>query len=373
MNDAPPLHDPGEVFAFLRGLLAARSAGVTLVAISSSGRPEGRFVDLAGASAACLWAADRNRRGANLYWTPAETFRPVHKKPRKRDLARVFWTWADVDPKAETVEDLATERIAIEARLRGSDPDLLIDSGRGFWAFWRLDAPLEGEDGFGEAERVNRSLAAALGGDGGSWNVDKLARLPGTTNWPNPRKAGKGARPRRARVLVADWSRRRCVQEIFQDVPGAAAAFFAEEEEKRVEESEAARFAGGPSGGRAPRTTTTACVPAISLDVLERFPPGTLRIALALVDSKDKPYSSRSEAAFAFACSCARAFHRGARWLSRELVVAALLRPELPVAEHVLEQPDPLRAAWRTADRAFERVGIELARWRARRPGGRSA
>lgn len=366
--------DPGELYGFLRRI-ACRSAGVTLVSIPPSGRPEGRWVDLAGAPAACHWAYGRNRAGGNLYWTPAETSRPLHRKPRKEFVARVSWVWVDVDPVAETAENLAVERVTIESRLRAADPDLLIDSGRGFWAFWRLAMALEGVRGLAFAERVNRALSEALDGDKSAWNSDRLARLPGSISRPNRRKAAKGARTRLARCLVANWDRSRGVDLIVESVPGAAAALAAEETKSRHENAGGEPACGlrptaGPTRGGRSATTTSASLPSVSLDVLERFPGGALRIALELVDAKGRAYPSRSEAAFAFAASCARGHLRGAAWLSRDLVAAALLQAELPVSEHVLEQPDPVRTARRTVDRAFDAVAMETARWRARRRRG---
>lgn len=369
----PPLYpDPGEIHAFLRALLAGRTAGVTLVAIAPSCRTAPRFVDMAGVSAACHWVYEKNRAGWNLYWTPAETAQPVHKKPRKEDVARVSWLWVDVDPSATTADELAIERAAIEDRLRAADPDLLIDSGRGMWAFWRLLSALEGESGLARAEQVNRALAAALGGDASAWNVDRLARLPGTVNWPNKLKVAKGAQPRLARCLVASWERWQLVEVIVRGIPGAAAALAREEEKP----ASGLRPSAGPTVKGARASMASAALPAVSLDYfLERFPRGAVGIVLELRASRGRSYPSRSEAAFGFARSCGRAFHLGARHLSRELVAAVLLQPELTfeLAQHFLEQPDPMRAARRTVGRAFESAERALAQWHARRRGGRGA
>lgn len=98
-------------------------------------------------------------------------------RPRADEHAGYSWVAADLDPKAG--EDLADLRARIEAfPLR---PTLLVASGRGMHAWYRLAAPVSVEVGKATAA----DLARALDGDTGAATVDRALRLPGTWN-PKP-------------------------------------------------------------------------------------------------------------------------------------------------------------------------------------------
>ena len=65
---------------------------------------------------------------------------------------------------------------------------MLLISGGGYQAFWKLDEPLYD---FEKAEAINRGLALAVGADD-CFNIDRIMRLPGTINWPNAKKREAG-------------------------------------------------------------------------------------------------------------------------------------------------------------------------------------
>src|SRR5690606_6983188 len=60
-------------------------------------------------------------------------------------------------------------------------PSRVEDSGRGFYALWKLDTPTK--DWY-RAKRANKWLAQQLGGDT-TWDAARILRLPGTWN-PKP-------------------------------------------------------------------------------------------------------------------------------------------------------------------------------------------
>lgn len=80
--------------------------------------------------------------------------------------------WADLDcgevSKAQRLEQLAGF---------GVSPQVLVDSGNGFHAYWLLDEVCEPEHG----QRVMAGLAAALRGDAVG-DPPRVLRVPGTTN-----------------------------------------------------------------------------------------------------------------------------------------------------------------------------------------------
>ena len=90
-------------------------------------------------------------------------------------------------------------------------PSVIVDSGRGFWLFYVLadPVPLSGREDAHEAGRRNRGVAQAwseflaerglgLNVADDCHNVDRIARLPGSVNWPSDKKRAQGAEPRLA-------------------------------------------------------------------------------------------------------------------------------------------------------------------------------
>lgn len=132
-------------------------------------------------------AADRN-----VYFAHAER-RAGAVQRRKVDLAAVHWLHADLDPAKGA--DVDTERARIEALL-ASPPEgvpvasLILDSGRGFQALWRLEEPLTD---IPDVEARNRWLRDQLGGDPAAFDATRILRLPGTVNH-KPEAQGRRAR-----------------------------------------------------------------------------------------------------------------------------------------------------------------------------------
>ncbi|MEM1173299.1 MAG: hypothetical protein AAGI27_00680 [Pseudomonadota bacterium] len=120
-------------------------------------------------------------RGWNLYFLPATPHGVLGKKPSKSDIASTRWLWVDLDPRVD--EDLAGERERLLGLLTHNlpnsvpgPPTLIVDSGRGFWGYWRLKEPagIEAEEFMRELERIFSADKCH--------NIDRVARLPGTLN-----------------------------------------------------------------------------------------------------------------------------------------------------------------------------------------------
>lgn len=141
----------------------------------------------------------RSRSGhQNLYFTVNSTGDETHhKKPRKTDIRTAEWLHVDVDPAVG--EDLAMARTKILERLQNFSPlpHVIVDSGGGYQAFWRI-APSEDLE---DVEAMNLALEKRLDGDS-CHNIDRIMRLPGTVNLPNEKKRRAGRQTAPA-VLVS--------------------------------------------------------------------------------------------------------------------------------------------------------------------------
>lgn len=238
------------------------------------------------------WAVAQNRR-LNAYVSIA-ALRAGWKgdKATKADVASVGWLWVDLDPRPG--EELEAERVRILALLTTNlpkgvpPPSVIIDSGRGYWALWRLSQPVvmpPADDPAWDAARAsvedrNRGLELAFGADR-CHNMERVMRLPGTVN----RKPGG----RLARVVRAD------------DTVHDLMAFPAVPDPK----------AGGAvavAGRGAPRVAGD--LPAVPFDASGRPDlPVSDRTKMLIVQGRDPDdpgrYKSRSEAFWAVVCDLA--------------------------------------------------------------------
>ena len=141
------------------------------------------------------WALAESVAGRNVYWTTNRVAANCNKKPGKSDIVGVRFAHIDIDPPKVGG---ALDKLQTQAELLSLSfpPTLIIDSGGGLQAFWKLAGPAS----IAEVEAVNRSLAERLGGDH-CHNIDRLMRLPGTVNYPNAKKRSAGRTPSLAKVI----------------------------------------------------------------------------------------------------------------------------------------------------------------------------
>ena len=136
--------------------------------------------------AATDWAAAENALGNNLYWTVNLVAEGLNKKPKKSDIVGARFVHVDIDPPkgGGPLDKLQThgELLALPV-----PPTLIIDSGGGLQAFWRLAGPASQED----VEQANRGVADQFGGDN-CHNIDRLMRVAGTINYPTAKKKSAG-------------------------------------------------------------------------------------------------------------------------------------------------------------------------------------
>ena len=149
----------------------------------------------------------------NLYYSVNPTRKAMTSKASKLDIAAIEYLLADLDPKATESPEAAKARYLAALETYEPAPTAIIDSGNGVQVLWKLTSPIDlGEpvtvkNAKGKPERALPTEAAAvvddvegrakavmstLGSDAGTQNIDRILRLPGTTNLPNKKKLKDG-------------------------------------------------------------------------------------------------------------------------------------------------------------------------------------
>jgi energy-coupling factor transporter ATP-binding protein EcfA2 len=309
-------HDTAEAIEFFTKMYP--EGPFHLVAMEPDEKPVAKTFELSEVDEMAAWIDDRQGK-ANIYFH-VNRLRPgiKHVKAKKPDVTGVPYFHVDVDD------------LSALGRLQrfAPPPTVIIASGGGFQAFWRLNEPLTDID---EAERYNSALAKRLGGDN-CHNADRIMRAPGTINLPNAKKRAAGRHPVVAHLVDADWSRVYPISAFSTDDPSPAA----------------------PKGAIA----TVGPILPLGLDALPPSVGGDVRQLLQLGDDPSRPlgsaaprYPSRSEAVFRAACVLAQA------GCTDERIAGFLINPELRISDSVLEKRYPAKYAFkqaRSARRAVE-------------------
>ena len=148
----------------------------------------------------------------NLYFLVNDPIHDINTKPSKSDIKQGTWLHVDIDSDATNAEDLANDKDALLHVLTDGlpkgmpPPTAIIFSGNGYWGLWKLAEPvvIDGiEEKWEDFELYNKRLEHVFGGDH-CFNVDRIARLPGTINIPNAQKRKKGRVEVEAKLLHFD-------------------------------------------------------------------------------------------------------------------------------------------------------------------------
>lgn len=323
--------------------------------------PDGRtdtqtFTDATQAQA---WSLVANKK-ANVYLHVNPTTTPVTKKAAKEQIAALEFLHVDMDPR--TGEDFAQERARILAQLTTTRPHgipaptLIVDSGGGYQAWWRLSEPIpiNGESAKAEeAERWNRALELAFNADN-CHDCSRILRLPGTTNWPNKKKRDKGRTPTDAKVY--DW-------------PEGADTYPLSAFRAKVPPLKGA-IATAIASRKASSSTAVTVGASVGVDELRAWADANGRTigdhTLAMIATGADPIDperhagDRSRAVYAVACGLVRA------GVPDALIVGALTDPNNLISAHVLAQKgNKSRYAQRQVDRARadEHAQAEAPSW----------
>lgn len=147
---------------------------------------------------------------SNVYYSLNPTRSAMSKKPAKSDIAAIEYLHTDLDPREDEAPEAAKARYLTNLDNFTPRPGVIVDSGNGIQALWPLSEPVDltGEDRIeriSDIEERNAAITRALGcSDVSTKNVDRILRLPGTTNHPNAVKRKKGRGVCRARLLATE-------------------------------------------------------------------------------------------------------------------------------------------------------------------------
>lgn len=266
------------------------------------------------------WLRAASAGAKNVYYSINQPGWALDKKAEKGDIRTVRALHVDIDPQkdGETPEDCkARAQVALAAF--DPPPSVVVDSGNGVQAMWLLEEPvtLDGsEDGWRRMEAYNLSLARAFGADH-CHNVDRIFRLPGTTNVPNRKKRAKGRTERESTLLpCSTWATYPLAR--FTPAPDLQEAGGTSARRGRVE-----------IPGNLKRFASTDDLPV-------RLEDYTVMLIVNGTDTQNPmKYPSRSEVLWRVLCDMIRA---GA---DDETVASVILDPDFKISESVLEKARP--------------------------------
>jgi hypothetical protein len=160
----------------------------------------------------------------NLYLGTNPTRKGLVKKAAKIDVVAIEFVLADLDPADGETPEAAKTRYLQQLESFEPKPSAVIDSGNGIQCLWRLQPRIDlgklvevesdekiihkfAEDdqkNIDDIEARTAALMARLGGTRGTQNIDRVLRLPGTTNLPNSAKRKAGRVACQAKLLYAN-------------------------------------------------------------------------------------------------------------------------------------------------------------------------
>jgi len=265
------------------------------------------------------WLTRYHNRNHYFQVNPSRT--RLHKKASKTDILELRWHHVDIDFRAGENHEDEYARILklVENPPCGVPrPTCALFSGGGFQAFWRREEPIpiNGDPAAAdEAARYNLQLELVFGADQ-CHNVDRIMRLPGTTNYPDARKRAKGRTERLAEIL---W---------FDDGDVSSGAF-----------TQAAKVQVVESAGGDVIEITTGNVRRLD-DVHELDGLATaevkdwLKVLIVQGNRPDDedPYKSKSHALFGACCGLVRA------GVPDDVIYSVITDPDFGISAHVIAQ-----------------------------------
>lgn len=273
----------------------------------------------------------------NVYFSVNPVLRAIDNKAKKEDIAAMEWLHLDID--ARTKEDIEEEKQRAMRLLKefAPPPTVIVDSGNGVQAFWKLrpDDKLITNGDIAKAEQLeayNMQLEKLFEGDH-CHNIDRIMRLPGMPNLPNARKIKKG----RVACLASlvEWHDDRVYP--LSDFTAAV----------RVQAPEL-----GLSSK--PKVKVSGNIARLN-DVQELSEWGITNHTMCLIVQAEDPtdptkYPSRSEVLFRVCCDMVRAE------VPDEVIFSVITDANFGIGRSVLDKPNSERYALRQIERAKEEV-----------------
>jgi hypothetical protein len=329
VSEAMPLQgDSGASVRFLKAF-HADDPWVLTALVPDGGKPDTETFGPNTAQACQDWI-DSHQGINNIYFMVNPPMKPMAKKAARTDVKAMTWLHVDADPRAG--EDRGAERERILAKIKEFklSPTVIVDSGGGYQAFWRLveAVPVNGYVGkCEELEAYNIQLSLLLDGDH-CHTLEHLMRLPGTINVPDSKKKKKGRVAALARVvsfkpdLVYPLDR-------FEKAPGVGT--------------------GVQSGGDKVRVKLSSKLARVeSVDVL----PVSQEVKMLIVQGcdPDEPtrWESRSELLFYVVCEMVRA------GVDDDIMASVIMDQDFRISDSVLDKPHPEQYAARQIQQAHD-------------------
>jgi hypothetical protein len=206
LNAESPIPDLVACEQFIRFWTEITGVGhLTLVAIVPDQKKTTARTFPVGDERAPVWVGTMQRNGCNMYFQPNETRPDCGSKPRKAQMVAALCRFADIDPEDERFPYIAERlRLAKLSEYLVGDPEypptVIIDSGNGMQPIWAVEREVLSPETINRIESETRAIESALGA-GGTHNIDRLLRLPGTVNFPNRKKLSVGRGISQARLI----------------------------------------------------------------------------------------------------------------------------------------------------------------------------
>lgn len=261
-------------------------------------------------------------------------------KAQKEDIARAVCLHVDIDPHDGV--DLATERDRclglLTSRLPKGlpKPSVIIFSGGGYQAFWRLKQPVLIDGSVETAEDFelyNVRLSQIFGGDH-CHNIDRIMRLPGTINVPDAKKIAKGRKKESAFLVefndlsygLEDFQKAQAVQTSLGQISRTTMDVKSFGEVRRI----------------------------MDLSELDQYGvPQRIKVVVAQGRHPDQlKERDNSRSAWLFDCVCG--LYRAG--VPEDVIYSLITDREWGISESVLESKNPERYALRQMTRAKEQV-----------------
>ncbi|HXR25596.1 MAG TPA: hypothetical protein VN742_09570 [Candidatus Binataceae bacterium] len=292
----------------------------------TSGKIIGHSFDKANRAECEDWITAATARGYGVYFNVnGLDIKLTKERPKAKTsdvtVCNAFHVDADVSKDIAPAE-FAAAKAELLRSIRGMNrpPTIIIDSGNGFGLFWMLRKPVKVTDANrDQLTGINIALRDSVPGAADACqNLDRVMRVPYTTNFPNATKIKRGRVEVQTDLITPEWA--------------DMGAFYS------VEDFEAA-----PPVETEPEETVEAIDIPDSVD-MTRLDAGFTKEIVEGVGSEKHGDSSRSAFAFYVASDLIRlGFTDGE-------IVWVLTNPYFKVSDHVLDQKQ------RTADQTAMRI-----------------
>lgn len=289
-----------------------------------------------------------------LFYPVAEAKPGLRQQPEKRHLIETRLLHVDLDPPPGLApagfDEWARAKVEeVRAQTHSPRPSCVVLSGNGLHLLWKLAQPhpLGGSDVIvADFEAYTNGLAVAFGANDGTWNANRVLRLPGTINLPNMKKRKDGRSARESSIVELHTERVYTLAD-FRALP--------------VESN--GKAAGKAASGRAAAPERDEVRRLAEPAELDQWgaPPWVGAVIVEGTDptEEDRWGGDRSKAQWAVTCELARC------GVPQGLIVGILTDKTWGIAAHVLDQKRPLDYAWRQVEKALaaaEADGGDFAR-----------